>query len=434
MSERRPSGPPHWKYDVVGFLGGDFGLAVAARNSVRALAATGRLGEEVAVEVEAPERPVDRALRLLRRKPRAPASPRRVDAGARRVSLFQMNPLEIAWYAPQWRAAAGPAARNAIVPFWELPLVPRNWAPMLGAMDAVLAPTRFVQSACAAAAPGTPVLHYPQAVFLPDGVRPAREAWGVAGRRTVFVVSFDLGSDVDRKNPWAALDAFRRAFPGGEDVALVVKSKPWPQVPEYVAQAEALRARIGSDPRVRIVDRSLPYEEVLALYASCDVMLSLHRSEGLGLHLMEAMSLGRVVVGTGWSGNADFMTPGNSVPVGHRLVPVRTRHSHYQSEVGRAGQVWAEADVAAAAEALRALHADPQRREALGAAAARDMEARRAAMLGGGAFEALEEALPEAGARQPGLRWAVRRTRVHSLARELRGAARAFARRLGRGS
>ena len=339
-----------------------------------------------------------------------------------------MNPLEIAWYSSQWREVVDPGARNACVPFWELPLVPRNWRPMLSAMDAILAPTRFVQAACAGIAPAERVLHYPQAVFLPRDVGPAREAFGLAGRRTVFIVSFDVGSDIDRKNPWAAVEAFQAAFPGDPGVALVIKMKPWASVPEYLAQAAELRARIGSDPRVLVVDRSLRYEDVLSLYASCDVMLSLHRSEGLGLHLMEAMSLGKVVIATNWSGNTDFMSPANSVPVGYRLVPLRTSHSHYRSEIGRQGQVWADADVGEAVEAMRALHANPDRRGQLGSRAQGDMEQRRKVLLEGGAFAEVERRLASLPPRGSRIARAVLRTRIHALARELRGQARAAVR------
>jgi glycosyltransferase involved in cell wall biosynthesis len=399
-----------WRYDVVGFLGGDFGLAVAARNTIRALEATGRMEKKIGIEVPAG---LGGRLKIVATAGGSIAEGSRSRGEppeSRQVSLFQMNPIEIAWYTAQWRKAVSPAARKICVPFWELPLVPRTWEPMLGAMDAVLAPTRYVQAACAAVIPGDRVLHYPQAVFLPGGVEPDRAAWGVEGARTVFVVSFDPGSDIERKNPWAALEAFRNAFPRDPDVALIVKSKPWSNVPQFVAQSEELRARVGSDRRVKIVDRSLGYAEVLSLYASCDVMLSLHRSEGLGLHLMEAMSLGKVVVATNWSGNTDFMTRDDSVPVGYRLIAVKTGHGTYRSEVGRPGQEWAEADLREAAEAMRALHENPARRGSLGSAAAAAMERRRAAMLSGEAFGALEERLATDGGPAGGLSAATRRT------------------------
>jgi glycosyltransferase involved in cell wall biosynthesis len=422
-----------WRYDVVGFLGGDFGLAVAARNTIRALEMTGRMGGQVGVET-----PTGLVGRL---KVVASAGGSIAEGGrsngepprSQQVSLFQMNPIEIAWYTAQWRKAVSPAARNVCVPFWELPLVPKTWEPILGAMDAVLAPTRYIQAACATVIPGDRVLHYPQAVFLPSGVEPDRAAWGVDGARTVFVVSFDPGSDIERKNPWAALEAFWKAFPRDPDVALIVKSKPWLNVPQFIAQAAELRARVGSDRRVKIVDRSLGYADVLSLYASCDVMLSLHRSEGLGLHLMEAMTLGKVVVATNWSGNTDFMTSDDSVLVGYRLVPVKTGHDSYRSEVGRPRQEWAEADVGEAAEAMRALHEDPARRGSLGSAAATAMERRREAMLSGEAFGALEGLLARDVGPADRLSKATRRT-VKAARRDMLRAAMRRATRLFRRS
>lgn len=402
-----------WRYDVVGFLGSDFGLAVAARNTVHALSAASRTGRAVSIEPSRPPRELARWLGLVGAVAPSPIGRGAGGPTAGHVALFQMNPMEIAWYARQWRRTVPADARFACVPFWELPLVPTAWVPMLQAMDVILAPTRFVQDACSAVVPPERVLHYPQAVFLPDGIRPATEAWGFPKEGTTFVVSFDAGSDVERKNPWAALDAFGRAFPSDPDVRLVVKTRPWPGGPAHRAQAERFRARVAADGRIRVVDRLLSYPETLGLYASADVMVSLHRSEGLGLHLLEAMTLGKVVVATGWSGNVDFMTDRDSVPVGHRLVPVVTHHVHYLSEVGRAGQVWAEPDVDEAARAMRMLHEHPDRRRAIGGAAEQSMRQRRLDVLSGATFERLEELLARtprpAGRRDAALRATWRR-------------------------
>jgi glycosyltransferase involved in cell wall biosynthesis len=366
---------PARAYHVIGHVEGEFGLAIAARNTVRALRSSGR--DVTCTNVVVP--------------PARGAVARGGVSSPTDVQLFQMNPLEAARAAAQWSAAVPRGAPRVWVPFWELPVLPRSWTPLLASMDAVLAPTRFVQSACAAAV-GPRVLHHPQAVFLPEGVEAAREEWGLSRTSTVFLVSFDIGSDIDRKNPWAAVEAFRRAFGADDDVQLVIKTRPWPNVPQYAEQARRFAEQVR-DPRIRIVERSLSYPEVLRLYASTDVLVALHRSEGLGLHLMEAMSLGKVVVGTNWSGNTDFMTGRNSRPVGYRLVPVASRHPSYQREAGRAGQVWAEPDLADAIAALRELHRDRELRRRLGAVAALDMDARRARMLSGAAFQELESFL-----------------------------------------
>jgi glycosyltransferase involved in cell wall biosynthesis len=380
------------RYRLVGYLHGQFGLAVAARNTAQVLAASGRAVDRVAID-EDPLRP-------------APAA--RGD-----VNLFHLNPFDLARSARRWRPAIDPGAPSVCVPFWEMPLLPRDWRPALEAMHLLLAPSRFIEEACARALGPDRVLHYPQAVFLPEGIAPDRARWGLRDDATIFVVAFDPGSDLARKNPWAALDAFGRAFPGTRDAQLVVKARPWPGVRAIEAELRSLHARAAGDPRIRIVDETLSYRDLLSLYASCDVMLSLHRSEGLGLHLMEAMSLGKVVVATGWSGNTDFTTAENSVAVPYRLVPVAPRHWSYLAEIGRPGQVWAEPDADAAAEAMARLHEDPALRRSIGGAAARDMELRRREVLSGGTFGALEERLASSrGASRRSLASAVRRTNV----------------------
>lgn len=402
------------RYSVIGFLTGGFGIAVAARNTLRALRESGRSVDEVTIQ---------------NRWAPGTAATDAVPATPGDLTLFHVNPPEIAWYSASWQAQVGAAPLRACVPFWELPLVPRTWEPVLAAMHAVLAPTRFVQEACARVMPPGRVLHYPQAVFPPSAA-PVRDAWGFPPGATVFLVSFDIGSDIDRKNPWAAIQAFRQAFPGDPDVRLVIKTKPWNHVPAYRAQAEELAARVASDPRISIVDRSLAFDELMGLYASCDVMVALHRSEGLGLHLMEAMSLGRPVIATGWSGNMDFMNPGNSIPVRYALVPVRSRHDAYEAEGSRDGQVWAEADVPDAAQSMRALHASAERRRVLGAAAATEMEERRRRFLSGATFDELEAVLRRGG-ETAALDAAIRRTRVRLWWKVIRGAPRALARRAG---
>jgi glycosyltransferase involved in cell wall biosynthesis len=385
---------PAWTYDVVGYHGGDFGLAVAAAQTVTSLRGSGRSVRSVPLETRPPPAIRDRLARALR--------PAGHEARDRSVALFQVNPLEIAQHAFQWQADVEPGARNVCVPFWELPVVPRSWEAILRGMDAILAPTRFIQEACARVVDPDRVLHYPQSVTLPPGIAASREAWGLSPSATVFLISFDVGSGIDRKNPWAALEAFRRAFPGSEDVQLVIKTRPWDQVREFADQLERLREATAGDPRVRLVEQSLPYADVMRLYASCDVLVALHRSEGLGLHLMEAMSLGRAVVATGWSGNADFMTGANSVPVPFALVPVDALHPHYRLERSRPGQVWAEPDVDAAARSLRRLFDEPSLREELGRQAARDMEGRRVASAAAATFATLEERLDRSRPRSLG--------------------------------
>jgi glycosyltransferase involved in cell wall biosynthesis len=129
-------------------------------------------------------------------------------------------------------------------------------------------------------------------------------------------------------------------------------------------------------------------EGVWRLIASADVLLSLHRSEGYGLVLAEAMKLRRCVVATGWSGNMDFMDRDNSIPIPFRRIPVQDPQKQYVAP----DQTWADADVAAAAQALRTLEADPALRRRMGVRALETLtahEARFAATLAGAPWRRL---------------------------------------------
>jgi glycosyltransferase involved in cell wall biosynthesis len=117
---------------------------------------------------------------------------------------------------------------------------------------------------------------------------------------------------------------------------------------------------------VVLIDRTMDDAEVKALHLCADAFVSLHRAEGYGFGLAEAMHLGRPVVATGWSGNLDFMTDDTGFLIGHRLVPVpEGAYPH------AAGQVWAEADVDEAAAAMVRLLEDPALGREVGARASR---------------------------------------------------------------
>jgi glycosyltransferase involved in cell wall biosynthesis len=179
------------------------------------------------------------------------------------------------------------------------------------------------------------------------------------GSSCVFLSVFDFHSYLSRKNPWAVIRSFRQAFArGDEPVTLIMKSINGHQAPQLMATlAEAAQA----DPRIRFMDAFMPHRELMALMNQCDVLVSLHRSEGFGQGLAEAMLLGKPVVATAYSGNLDFMTEDNSVLVSARLVPLGADDYPYGQ-----GQFWAEPNEHEAAVAMATLASNPSLRRALG--------------------------------------------------------------------
>jgi glycosyltransferase involved in cell wall biosynthesis len=173
----------------------------------------------------------------------------------------------------------------------------------------------------------------------------------------------------ERKNPLGAIGAFRRAFPRGDEPArLVVKS-----INAAIDPPNRERVRLASagDARISLIDGYLQRAEKNEMIAACDAYVSLHRSEGFGFTLAEAMALGKPVIGTPWSGPADFMTVANSIPVRYDLVELVDDYGPYA-----AGQIWADPDLDDAAAGMRRVHERPADAVRLGERASADIVAR----------------------------------------------------------
>ena len=348
------------------------------------------------------------------------------------VNLFHLNPplfdsrLSLGWFfLPIERRM------NLVVPFWELPSLPPLWRDVLGAMDLVLAPSRFVQSIVESNVPAARTLHFPISVPVVAPAKPDRARFGLPDRGFVFLCTLDVGSDLQRKNPWAAIEAFQTAFVGGEPVCLVVKLNNSNLCPRAWSQLDRLRQIANNDRRVVLVDRQLARADLHSLFASCDAFVSLHRAEGLGLVLMEMMSLGKPVIATAWSGNMDFTSPDNACLVDYDMVPAQATNPEYQEEVARTAPLWANPRMATAVTWMRSLYAEPALRARIGQQAAQDMH-RRADADGSGILQDIQHLLasPEVQASHHlRARWLARR-RIAGLARRLVHSPQSLSRRL----
>ena len=232
---------------------------------------------------------------------------------------------------------------------WELPVWPRRWSAAFSVVDEVWAATRFTQEMFSAST-DKPVTLMPLPVSVARMKKTSRRALGLPARRFLFLYVFDFNSYLARKNPLAVIDAFQRAFPAGDDsVGLVLKTMNSrgsnPAWDEFTQRCEA-------DPRIVLLQRTLDREVVLGLVNACDAYVSLHRSEGFGRTLAEAMLLGKPVVGTGFSGNADFLTSDTGYPVKWKKRAVAV--GEYPFVENDDGAWWAEPDVSHAARQMRA--------------------------------------------------------------------------------
>jgi glycosyltransferase involved in cell wall biosynthesis len=262
---------------------------------------------------------------------------------------------------------------------WELPVVPPAWSPAASLIHEIWAPSRFSAGALEPLAPGrVRVVPHPVAVSPPNPSALGRADFGLPADAVITLVSFSLASSFARKNPLAAIEAFRSAS-GERNDRLLLKIAHADHAPQDLA---LIRQAAAGAANIRLETRILPAPDSHALTRCCDIVLSLHRSEGFGLVPAEAMLLGKPVVATGWSATAEFLDDSCGVPIPYRLIPACDPRGVFMAP----GACWAEADTGAAAAALRLLADDAPAREALGRAA----QAAAYARLGtGGLAEAL---------------------------------------------
>ena len=172
--------------------------------------------------------------------------------------------------------------------------------------------------------------------------------FGLPPRSFLFFFAFDYLSFLERKNPMAVVNAFKRAFRANgyaRSAHLVLKTMNADIVPD---SGRAMREMLQDDPDIILIEKTLTREETLALIAACDAVVTLHRSEGLGLLVAEAMVLGKPVIATDYSATTELVTPDTGWPVDYRLTPVLEGMYPFHE-----GQVWADADIDHAAWQMR---------------------------------------------------------------------------------
>jgi glycosyltransferase involved in cell wall biosynthesis len=331
--------------NVLGHFSYPSGLQVVVQTLVRAL-------HQAGVRTACRDVPVEAPNHLSRSPP--------LDLELFNCTLIHLQPEP---YLETCYARSGLAPRPGVyrigVWYWESETAPPAWAQLGSCLQEVWAPSRFVAEALRRIL-SIPVVHMPVGLAIGSVAPVGRAYFGLPTDKFLFLFMFDMYSIMERKNPLGVIRAFRHAFRPNEPVALVLK----------VSNGAANRENLGRlveaarSAGVTVIDRLLSREDSYALLGACDCYVSLHRAEGLGLTLAEAMLLGKPVIATGYSGNLDFMTPANSLLVEHERVAVTEDLPVYSK-----GSVWAEPSTAHAAQCMRWVYEHPEEARALGSRA-----------------------------------------------------------------
>lgn len=243
---------------------------------------------------------------------------------------------------------------------WELPVWPKDWHCIFKLVDEIWAATDFTfkmytesveMIACAPC-----IRKMPMAVSVDRMIPKTRQQLQLPTSRFLYLYVFDFNSYLSRKNPFALIQAFQAAFHADEaSVGLVLKTMNSDPTNKMWHRFKNLCKR---DRRITLVDRTMSRPDILALINACDAYVSLHRSEGFGRTLAEAMLLGKPVIGTNFSGTTDFLSAKNGYPVKWKRRRVDAGEYAFIETYDNAW--WANPSVTHATHQLRAARSRPQ--------------------------------------------------------------------------
>lgn len=246
---------------------------------------------------------------------------------------------------------------------WELPEFPDEHVEGFSHVNEVWVSSKFVAESVSKRA-SVPVITIPHCIQVQVAPNINRSSFGLPENRFLFLMMYDVQSSTLRKNPRAVIEAFKLAFDKNDQrVGLVLKVNNPDFRPNELAELKKL---IAERSNVHLMDKVLTRYEVNALLQCTDSYVSLHRAEGFGLGLAEAMYLGKPVIATNWSGNTEFMNASNSCPVSYQLVNIGQDWGPYKSH-----QIWAEPNIRHASEYMQRLVTDTRWRESIAASGMR---------------------------------------------------------------
>jgi glycosyltransferase involved in cell wall biosynthesis len=232
---------------------------------------------------------------------------------------------------------------------WELSAFPNAWKPYaFKLVDEVWASSVFLEKMYKLATK-KPVTLMPLSVSVDRVVKHDRKYFNLPKNKFLYLYVFDFNSHLKRKNPESIINTFKYAFiKEDKKVGLVFKVM---NAKLDTEEWKNFLNKCRSDERIYLITETLPREDLLALISICDAYVSLHRSEGFGRTMAEAMLFGKPVIATNYSGNKDFMHIDVTFPVDYTLVDVN-KEDYFFVDVDDVVE-WAEIDISSAIEMMK---------------------------------------------------------------------------------
>jgi glycosyltransferase involved in cell wall biosynthesis len=355
-------GEPPWGVNVVGFLTAELGVGEAARLLIAGLDAQG-----------IPALPIQGHF-LPPSREQTEYDYARPDEAAYPVNILCINGDGVPVFAREAGRSFFEGRYTIALWWWEAGEPPASWAPAYEFVDEVWVASQHVYDALAPCSP-VPVVRMRLPITAPEVPARTRVELGLPTEGFIFLSVFDYHSVAPRKNPVAVIDAFRRAFPPGSNAKLVLKSM---NAHAYPAEHARVLLAAGDRDDILLLEEYVTSGEKNALIAACDCYVSLHRSEGLGISVAEAMLLGKPVIATRYGGTLEFMNDENSFLVDWEPTAVGEDAYPYAADA-----VWAEPDVEHASALMRGVFASPDDARARGEIARRDVRERHSAAAAG---------------------------------------------------